>query len=98
MPHSLVAAPCRAVTPCARFPRYDRMRPMRTPILCLPLLCLTALTPVAAARDFYLTIGGGPSAESNQASLENNVLFYEQLLKEQNIPTSQQAVYFADGS
>src|SRR4249920_2751269 len=51
----------------------------------------------AAARDFFLTIGGGHSRDSNQASLEKNVLFYEQLLKEQNVPAAQQSIYFAAG-
>jgi hypothetical protein len=60
------------------------------------LLCLFFLAP-AVARDFFLIIGGGHSQESNQASLEKNVLFYQQLLKEQNIPAAQQWVYFAAG-
>lgn len=62
------------------------------------LICALGLASAASARDFYLTIGGGHSPESNQASLEKNVLFYQQLLKEQNVPAAQQAVYFASGS
>ncbi len=62
------------------------------------LLCVLGLVTTAAARDFFLTIGGGPSPENNQASLEKNVLFSQQVLKEQNVPASQQAVYFATGS
>ena len=61
------------------------------------LLCVVSLPSGAAARDFFLTIGGGHSRESNQASLEKNVLFYQQVLKEQNIPAAQQSVYFASG-
>jgi hypothetical protein len=62
------------------------------------LLCVLALVSTgAAARDFFLTIGGGHSRDSNQASLEKNVLFYEQLLKEQNVPAAQQSIYFAAG-
>src|SRR4051812_39562075 len=60
-------------------------------------LCLLSFHSAASARDFFLTIGGGHSSESNQASLEKNVLFYQQLLKEQNIPAAQQWVYFASG-
>lgn len=56
------------------------------------------LAPAAAARDFFLTIGGGHSRDSNQASLERNVLFYEQVLKEQQVPAGQHSVYFAGGS
>ena len=61
------------------------------------LLCVLSRLPRVAARDFFLTIGGGHSRESNQASLEKNVLFYQQLLKEQNVPAAQQSVYFAAG-
>jgi hypothetical protein len=64
----------------------------------LSLLCVLWLASVATARDVFLTIGGGHSRDSNQASLEKNVLFYEQLLQEQNIPAAQQSVYFAAGA
>lgn len=63
----------------------------------LAALGLPAPSP-ALARDVFLTIGGGHSPESNQASLEKNVLFYQQLLKEQKVPAVQQSVYFASGS
>src|SRR3954467_1214097 len=66
-------------------------------LLSASLLWAISLSSTAAARDFFLTIGGGHSRESNQASLEKNVLFYQQLLKEQNIPAAQQSVYFASG-
>ena len=69
---------------------------LRTAYACV--LYVFALLSSAAARDYFLTIGGGPSAENNQASLEKNVLFYQRVLKEQNVPAAQQAVYFADGS
>src|SRR3954471_20758098 len=61
------------------------------------VFCVFSFTSVAIARDFFLTIGGGHSRDSNQASLERNVLFYEQVLKEQKIPPAQQSVYFAAG-
>ena len=63
----------------------------------ISLLCVLTLASTAAARDFFLTIGGGHSRESNQASIEKNVLFYQELLKEQKIPAEQQSVYFAAG-
>ena len=69
---------------------------LRTAYACV--LYVFALLSSAAARDYFLTIGGGPSAENNQASLEKNVLSYQRVLKEQNVPATQQAVYFADGS
>jgi hypothetical protein len=65
--------------------------------------CLLAAITVTApsstlARDVFLTIGGGHSPDSNQASLEKNVLFYQQVLREQNVPAAAQSVYFASGS
>jgi hypothetical protein len=59
--------------------------------------CCLCLNSGAHGSDFFLTIGGGHSRESNQASLEKNVLFYQQVLKEQNIPPAQLSVYFAAG-
>src|SRR3954447_20239671 len=73
------------------------MHSMTRILLSACLLCLISLPSGAAARDFFLTIGGGHSRDSNQASLEKNVLFYQQLLKEQNVPAAQQSFYFASG-
>src|SRR3954469_11682244 len=58
---------------------------------------LSLVASVAVARDFFLTIGGGHSRDSNQASLERKVLFYEQVLKEQRCRPAMQSVYFAAG-
>ncbi len=69
---------------------------MKRFILAVPL-CILFLASAAAASDYFLTIGGGPSPENNQASLEKNVIFSQQVLKEQHVPAEQQAVYFADG-
>jgi hypothetical protein len=67
-------------------------------LLFASVLGVLSLVSTADARDFFLTIGGGHSRESDQASLEKNVLFYQLLLKEQNIPAAQQSVYFAAGA
>src|SRR4051794_24736806 len=64
------------------------------------ILCACSFTfsvSSAPARDFFLTIAGGHSRESNQASLEKNVLFYQRLLAEQHVPAEQHFVYFAAG-
>ena len=74
------------------------MKRMFTPTAVLCILLTLVLAPSAAARDVFLTIGGGYSPEGNQASIEKNVLFYQRLLNEQNVPAAQHAVYFADGS
>jgi hypothetical protein len=70
----------------------------RTPDAIRCILVLVATAPSAAARDVFLTIGGGYAPEGNQASLENNVLFYQRLLGEHKIPASQHSVFFADGA
>jgi hypothetical protein len=67
-------------------------------VMSASVFCAVSLVNTALARDAFLTIGGGPSPESNQASIEKNVLFYGRLLDEQNVPASQRSVYFADGS
>lgn len=67
-------------------------------ILYFAAVCLCCLVGTAAARDFLLTIGGGYAPEANQASLENNVLFYLRTLREQDLARLPHAVYFADGS
>jgi hypothetical protein len=60
-------------------------------------LLLFCVSPSVTARDYFLTIGGGFSREGNQASLEKNVLFYQRVLKQQNVDPLRHAVYFADG-
>lgn len=57
--------------------------------------CLAA--GVASAKDHFLTIGGGPSPESNQVSLERNVLFQQDVLAAQRPDNPAHDIYFADG-
>jgi hypothetical protein len=61
------------------------------------VLCLLLSSSNSAARDFFLTIGGGASPAGNQASLEKNVLFFQRLLQEQKHDLSHNDIYFADG-
>ncbi len=60
-------------------------------------LCLTAAARLPAT-DFILTIGGGYRPESNQASLEANVLFFEQVLQAQHTGTRTQDIFFGNGN
>ncbi len=60
-------------------------------------LCVLVLTCDSAAKDYFLTIGGGPSRETNQASLERNILFYQQLLASKGVLPAQHWIYFASG-
>ncbi|WP_353620823.1 hypothetical protein [Stieleria mannarensis] len=50
------------------------------------------------ASDYFLTIGGGYAPAGNQASLENNVLFFQRVLDEQKLDKTHNDVYFADGT
>lgn len=51
----------------------------------------------AEADDYFLTIGGGYYPESNQVSLEKNVLLFNRMLDEFYPDGVSQHVYFADG-
>lgn len=50
-----------------------------------------------SAADYFLTIGGGYNPSGNQASLEANVVFFQQVLGEQHHGTRSHDIYFADG-
>ncbi|MCO8125450.1 hypothetical protein NHH03_27170 [Stieleria sp. TO1_6] len=52
----------------------------------------------ASGEDFFLTIGGGYAPSGNQASLENNVLFFQRVLREQGADHGNNDIYFADGN
>ncbi len=50
-----------------------------------------------AAKDYYLTIGGGFSPASNQVSLEKNVQFFSRLLADRYPGGTAHDIYFSDG-
>jgi hypothetical protein len=52
----------------------------------------------AAARDVFLTIGGGYSPQGNQVSLERNVLFYQKLLAQERPDVAVHDIFFSDGN
>ncbi|MGV3486702.1 MAG: hypothetical protein ACO1RT_19950 [Planctomycetaceae bacterium] len=62
------------------------------------LCCGCCLAVSASAKDFYLTIGGGYSQSGNQASLERNVVLYQELLSEKQLAGLRHDIYFADGT
>ena len=67
--------------------------------LLLITCCATAiLVPPAAATDYFVTIAGGYSPEGNQASLEANVLFFQDVLEQQHRSPRHTATFFADGN
>ncbi|MFN7842613.1 MAG: hypothetical protein ACK5N9_12915 [Pirellula sp.] len=51
----------------------------------------------ALGKDFFVVIGGGFSPESNQASLEANLIFFQDVLAVRGLAKSRQFYYFADG-
>ena len=64
------------------------------------LLCSTVLNyrcQSALATDYFLTIGGGYKPSGNQASLEANVVFFQQILDEKHDGSRHHEIYFADG-
>ena len=50
------------------------------------------------ANDYLVTIGGGYEPAGNQASLEANVLFFQQIVRDKLQGVTQHQVYFADGT
>jgi hypothetical protein len=62
------------------------------------LLMVAVFASHAAARDYFLTIGGGASPQSNQLSLERNVFFYQRVLGETGHGEDPHDVYFACGN
>jgi hypothetical protein len=49
----------------------------------------------ALATDYFITLGGGPSREENQASLEANVLFFKQIIKDKHPEPLRHDIFFA---
>ena len=51
----------------------------------------------APAKDYFITLGGGYSREGNQASLEANVVFFKQVLKDKHPEPLRDDIFFAHG-
>ena len=49
------------------------------------------------AKDYFVTLGGGYRREGNQASLEANVLFFQQVLKDKHPAPLRHDIFFAHG-
>ena len=61
-------------------------------------IIMSPWTGTVFGDNYFLTIGGGYSPEGNQASLERNVLYFQQLLKEQDVQNPRHDIFFADGN
>ena len=53
---------------------------------------------IALGKDFIVVIGGGFSRESNQASLEANLIFVQSILEARGQAENRRFFYFADGN
>ena len=73
---------------------------MRRHLHRLLLISVSCVLPVRSlsATDYFLTIGGGYNPSGNQASLEANVVFFQQLVKDKHPRPLRHDVYFADGN
>lgn len=63
----------------------------------LVLIAVWGLSRPALATDYFLTIAGGYSKSGNQASLEANVLFFQEILADKHGGPKRHDVFFADG-
>jgi hypothetical protein len=79
-------------------------RPFHRRFRCVAILLPTLLislgissTQPLSAADYFLTIGGGYNPTGNQASLEANVVFFQQVLTEKHRGQRRHGIYFADG-
>lgn len=61
------------------------------------LSALSAANVQSAGTDYFLTIGGGYEPQGNQASLEANVLFFQEVVAEQHRGARNSSTFFADG-
>lgn len=66
-------------------------------LLLLFIVVFLAGKQAVRATDYFLTIGGGYSRTGNQASLEANVVFFQQVLTEQHSAPRRHKIFFADG-
>jgi hypothetical protein len=62
------------------------------------IVCWAVGCQPSFAGDYFLTIGGGYDPSGNQASLEANVVFFQQLLSDQHRQARRHDIYFADGN
>jgi hypothetical protein len=66
-------------------------------MLLLISICCMSSVKRSSATDYFLTIGGGYSPEGNQASLEANVVFVQQILADKHRGARHHDIFFADG-
>ncbi len=77
-------------------PMIPMLRPWR--VLLIAVVLLTCASTSSSATDYFLTIGGGYNPMGNQASLEANILFFQQVLRERHGEPRSHDIFFADGN
>ena len=77
-------------------PSYHRLV-QTSRVLLLASGWLACRGQMLSAADYFLTIGGGYNPSGNQASLEANVVFFQQVLDEKHRGTRSHDIFFADG-
>jgi hypothetical protein len=75
---------------------HQRFRRLAANLLLIFIGCLSSGQRVSAT-DYFLTIGGGYNRSGNQASLEANVVFFQQVLSDKHREPRRHDIYFADG-
>ena len=68
----------------------------RAKVLIFAIIWLLTAQPLRAT-DYFLTLGGGYNPSGNQASLEANVVFFQQVLADKHRGPRRHEIYFADG-
>ena len=78
----------------------NRRRQARTNFRSLLLIAAVWLlgARAALATDYFLTLGGGYGREGNQASLEANVVFFKQTIKDKHPEPFRHDIFFAHGN
>ena len=71
---------------------------IRQGLFCFLVICSSCLSQTLFADDYILTLGGGYNPSGNQASLEENVLFFQKILDTKKIAYRQHDIFFADGA
>ncbi len=60
-------------------------------------LLVFVLHSLGFGKDYLLTLGGGYAPSGNQASLEANVLFFQEVVRVRHPSPTQHQIFFADG-
>ncbi len=61
------------------------------------VLFVLAFPSSGVGKDYLLTIGGGYASTANQASIEANVLFFQEVLRQRHSSPFEHRIHFADG-